>query len=196
MIASVIKLKVRVKILSAAAFLVFLSAPARAGIVPAHFRSFSFYRRLFYVRRPRFSRLSALGSGYPRCERTHLLMYHLLREGFEDTPGFFLGCHLYLKDKFQGIFLDPVHHLLEHCESLVLVFDERIDLAVRAEAYAFFQDVHRVEMILPLRIDHIQQYSLLDMPRRVGPEDKLPLFVKLIYYFKRFRPDIIAVTRK
>ena len=66
------------------------------------------------------------------------------------------------------------------CEQRVaflLVLDQRIALAVAAEADAFLQVVERVEVVLPLRIDDLQHDVALDAPQQVGPDHLLFLLV-------------------
>src|SRR5207244_5712895 len=53
----------------------------------------------------------------------------------------------------NDLFVDAFLHRLEETEAFLLVFDERIALAVPAQADAFLQMVEAVEVILPLLID-------------------------------------------
>ena len=57
-------------------------------------------------------------------------------------------------------------------EALLLVLDERIALAVAAQADAFLQVVEAVEVVLPLRVDDLQHDVALDAPqdRRIEAE--------------------------
>src|SRR5688572_14222502 len=56
----------------------------------------------------------------------------------------------------DDLFLDAAAHVLEEREAFFLVLDERIALAVAAQADAFLQVIERVEVILPLLIDDLQ----------------------------------------
>jgi hypothetical protein len=49
------------------------------------------------------------------------------------------------------VFLEALHHRFEHLERFFLVLDQRIVLAVAAQADALFQVVHAEQMIFPLR---------------------------------------------
>src|ERR1700685_3064149 len=56
----------------------------------------------------------------------------------------------------DGLVLDPIHHVLEHFEGFFLVLDQRVLLAVAAQADAFLQVVHRQQVVLPLVVDHVE----------------------------------------
>ena len=53
----------------------------------------------------------------------------------------------------RGVFLKLHHHALEDLEGLLLVGDEGILLGVAAEADAFFEVIHREEMVFPEAIE-------------------------------------------
>ena len=50
----------------------------------------------------------------------------------------------------------------------LLVFDERIALAVAAQADAFLQVVEAVEVVLPLRVDDLQHDVALDAAQELA----------------------------
>src|SRR5262249_40049920 len=52
----------------------------------------------------------------------------------------------------DDLFVDAILHRLEEVEALFLVFDQRIALAVPAQADAFLEVIEAVEVILPLRV--------------------------------------------
>src|SRR5581483_11118669 len=54
----------------------------------------------------------------------------------------------------DGLFLDAVHHGAEHVVALALVLDQRVALAVTAQADALAQVVHLVQVLAPLAVEH------------------------------------------
>src|SRR5277367_1461110 len=60
-----------------------------------------------------------------------------------------LAAHLNRKDLLDHVLTRHPHHRLEHLESFLLVFDQRILLSIAAQPNALFQMVHREQMILP-----------------------------------------------
>src|SRR5437660_5540334 len=63
---------------------------------------------------------------------------------------------------------DVNHQLLENLERLGLVLDERITLAMRAQADAVTQTVHLIEMLLPELIDGAENDITLNLFESVG----------------------------
>ena len=62
--------------------------------------------------------------------------------------------------------LDVDHQFLENLERFGLVFDQRIALAVRAQADAVAQAVHLVKMLLPQLVNRAQDRVALDRLER------------------------------
>ncbi len=88
----------------------------------------------------------------------------------------------------DDLFLDAALHVLEEREAFLLVLDERIALAVAAQADAFLQVVERVEVILPLRVDDLQHDVALDAAQELAADQRFLLLVALL----RQRPDRVA----
>src|SRR5262245_11282454 len=82
----------------------------------------------------------------------------------------------------------PILHRLEEVEALLLVLDERIALAVAAEADALLEVIQAVEVILPLLIDDLQHDVALDALQHV-PADQLLL---LLVGVDDLRPQLVA----
>ena len=62
-----------------------------------------------------------------------------------------------LEHELERLRVDPRVHLLEQAEALALIFELRIALSVRAHVDARAQAVHRVQVILPLRVEDLEQ---------------------------------------
>ena len=77
----------------------------------------------------------------------------------------------------DDFFLDAPPHVLEELEAFFLVFDQRIALAVAAQADAFLEVIERVEVVLPLRVDDLQHQIALDAAHQVGRDDLFLLLV-------------------
>ena len=89
----------------------------------------------------------------------------------------------------DDLLVDAILHRLEEREALLLVFDERIALAVAAQPDSFLQVVEAVEVILPLRVDDLQHDVALDaMQDRRGR----PTFSFSSYLPERQLPDRVA----
>ena len=61
-------------------------------------------------------------------------------------------------------------------EGFLLVLDQRIFLAVAAQADAFLQVVHRQQVVFPLVVDDVEHDHALGVAHDIGP-DQLFLFV-------------------
>src|SRR5262249_16860701 len=66
-----------------------------------------------------------------------------------------------LVDELERLAVDARVHLLEELEALALVLELRVALPVGAHADALAQAVHRVEMVLPLRVEDLEQDAAL-----------------------------------
>ena len=77
----------------------------------------------------------------------------------------------------QDLLVDPVHERLEHLEGLLLVLDERVALAVAAQADPLLEVIERVEVVLPLRVHDLQHDHALVEQHQLDADAALPLLV-------------------
>src|SRR5512143_214836 len=94
----------------------------------------------------------------------------------------------------HAVLLDPVEHGLEHLEALFLVLDERVLLAVAPQADALLEMVHLEQVVLPLRVDDLQQ----DHPLELAHErSELPLLglVRGVEPLDQGRPQLVVDDR-
>src|SRR5216683_522738 len=130
--------------------LVLLARPAPAGIVAAQLSG----------RRP------ALG-----CRRA-----------YGDRPSrlgwrwWSIALHVDAKDPRHDRALDSLSQLVEHLQGLVLVLDQRVALAVRAQPDAFAEVLHLRQVLHPLPVDGPQHHVLLDQRHELDA-DLLDLLV-------------------
>src|SRR5580692_1073282 len=66
------------------------------------------------------------------------------------------------------VLLKALQHGLEHFKRFFLVLDQRIMLAVTAQADALLEMVHAEEVIFPLRIEYAQHNHALMMAHGLG----------------------------
>ena len=153
------------------ALLVFLAAAARAGSLRPTFGSSRLTVlitssppvRAGAVRcrrhgalpcRRRRRRPAAANAGSARARRLFVVIGRLRRAVPRHGGS---GRRLFVQHRPQpaqvadDLFLDPRLHVLEQREAFLLVLDQRIALAVAAQADAFLQVIERVEVVLPLR---------------------------------------------
>ena len=71
------------------------------------------------------------------------------------------------EDVVANLGFDVDHQFLENLERFGLVFDQRIALAVGAQADAVAQAVHLIEMLLPELVDGAENRVALDFLERV-----------------------------
>jgi hypothetical protein len=64
----------------------------------------------------------------------------------------------------DGVLFDPVEHGLEHLETLFLVLDERVLLAVAAKPDTLLEVVHLEQVVLPLGVDDLEEDHPLEFP--------------------------------
>src|SRR5277367_3469074 len=69
--------------------------------------------------------------------------------------------HLNMKQIANGFVVDARHHVFKKDERFLLEFNDGIFLRVAAQAYALFQMIEREKMVLPLRIDNIENNAAL-----------------------------------
>src|SRR5262249_34868300 len=90
----------------------------------------------------------------------------------------------------QHLFVDAILHTLEQPEALFLVLDERIALAVAAQADALLEMVEAVKVILPLRIDDLQHDAARDrLDHRAGGDRELLWLRRFTDLFELLRRD-------
>lgn len=63
----------------------------------------------------------------------------------------------------DGFFLDAVFHAVEHVAAFLLVFDQWVALCHCAQADAFFQVVHFVEVFAPFGVDDWHEHHSFDV---------------------------------
>ena len=81
--------------------------------------------------------------------------------------GRFFGDDLQVEERTDGGRVDAVEHRLKHVEAFLLVFDQRILLAVTNQADALLQVIQRQQVVLPLRIDDVQHDDALVSAHRL-----------------------------
>src|SRR5690242_7704002 len=111
-------------------------------------------------RGPAGSRAADLQASRPRAAGSALLL--------DDRV--LLDLDLEVEQVPDGLFLDAVHHGAEHVVALALVLDQRVALAVTAQADALAQVVHLVQVLAPLAVEHGQHYAPLDLAHDLGAE--------------------------
>src|SRR6185369_12974748 len=74
-----------------------------------------------------------------------------------------LDLDLEVEQQPDGLFLDPLHHGAEHVVALALILDQRVALAVAAQADALAQVVHLVQVLAPLAVQDGQDHPPLDL---------------------------------
>src|SRR5207302_3989661 len=81
-----------------------------------------------------------------------------------------LNLDLEVEQQPDGFFLDPVHHGAEHVVALALILDQRVALAVAAQADALAQVVHLVQVLAPLAVQDGQDHPPLDLAHDLRTE--------------------------
>ena len=74
------------------------------------------------------------------------------------------------EEVLQGFALDRIHERDEEFVGFVFVFDERILLALGAEADSFAEGVHAVEVFLPLLVDGGEDHAAFLLVEDFGGE--------------------------
>src|SRR5882724_4076160 len=88
--------------------------------------------------------------------------------------------------------VDTIEHLLKHVEALLLVFNQRILLAVANQTDALFKMIERQEVVLPLSIDDVEHDDALIGAHRFRSD---LLFLFRIFNLELF-PDRISDFRR
>ncbi len=83
------------------------------------------------------------------------------------------GGHLQEEQVADGLVFDAIHHVLEQREGFLLVLDQRIFLAVSAQADAFLEVVHRQQVIFPLVVDDVEHDDALGVAHVLGADQRL-----------------------
>ena len=78
--------------------------------------------------------------------------------------------HLQVIDRVDDVSADVGLQLIEHPRGFDLVFDERVALAVGAQADAFPQIVDRRQMLDPQPVHHVEHPDALEQPHLVMAE--------------------------
>src|SRR5207244_7293524 len=172
--------------------LVFFSAPARTRLVAAHFGLIvpdGLDRRVVAADARRLLRLPPaerrVRRGRAECRRrlgASSAGQDERRSGTSDRPrhrrlGTFAEDRPQPPQVADDLFVHPLVHRLEQREAFFLVLDERIALAVPAQADAFLQVIEAVEVILPLRVDDLQHDVALDALQDLAADELLLLAV-------------------
>src|SRR3984957_4082457 len=88
------------------------------------------------------------------------------------------------------VFLKALQHRLEHLERFFLIFDQRIVLAITAEADALLQMVHAQQVIFPLLVDHAEHDHALVMAHGVRADE---FFFRVVAFFQLFENRVAQV---
>ena len=84
------------------------------------------------------------------------------------------------QDQARDLVLDRLVELAEELEALLLVLHLRVDLAVAAQADAGLERVDRLEVVLPARVDGVQEHVLLDAAHELVADLALARDVELL----------------
>jgi hypothetical protein len=151
-----------------ATLFVFLATAAWARIVAADFGAGAY-------------RLWSFGLGSPGLILQLLLLAALT---LLDLPSFVFGARGLNQEQIaNGFAIDPAHHLLEERECFFLEFDEGILLAVTTQSNSLFEVVEAEEVILPLRVDNIQNDAALEPAHHGRAEERFFFLIALTDFF-------------
>src|ERR1700735_4246479 len=147
----------------AVALLILLARAARAGIVPADFRSGaggfgSFDRSVTSLKLHLLFLAALLAFDFFRRELRETARQERLLRGRCDglrSRGSRLFCRTHQEEEPHGFSINAIHQLIEQNESFLLEFHQRGFLPVPAQADAFLQVVEREQMIFPLTVHHV-----------------------------------------
>src|SRR5919197_5712742 len=174
--------------------LVLLPAAARAWIVASDLRLFATYRLDDVVAadagRLRTARTRGRLRRYRRSRRAEhrrgrrfagRIVHDERRAARRGTPNlrrFLAQDRAQPPEVADDFFVDALLHRLEQREARFLVLDERVALAVAAQADAFLQVVEAVEVVLPLLIDDLQHDVALDALQHLAANELFLLVVR------------------
>ena len=91
-----------------------------------------------------------------------------------------LDLELEVEQVADRLFLDAVHHRVEHVVALPLVLDQRVALRHGAQADALAEVVHLVQVLAPLAVEDRQHDAPLDLAHHVRRELGLAAVVGLL----------------
>src|SRR5580692_10998261 len=191
------------------AFFVFLAGAAGAGVVATYFcagpdrfwrfslRGAGLILQLFLLTlllalhfagergealRRRFAGAGCgAGDGSTGARAYRLRRGRLVRRAGSAPRGLFVLLAPNVEEIADRFVVDARHHVFKQDKGLFLEFDERIFLAVAAEADAFFQVVEGEKVVLPLGIDDVENDAAFEPADKVGAE--------LLFFFLIARRD-------
>ena len=101
------------------------------------------------------------------------------------------------KQKPHRFLVNPIHQIVKECERLFLEFNQRILLSVASQPDSFFQVVQAEQVILPLRIDDIEQDAPLEPSHHVRAKKLFLFLVPRVYLLnQRIRERIVIQCRQ
>src|SRR5258708_7785404 len=68
-----------------------------------------------------------------------------------------------MEDVLNEVVLDGPHHRVEHLIALTLILDQRIALPHGPKSDSLLEVIHLIEMLSPLRIEHVQKDPSFDI---------------------------------
>src|SRR5208337_3733527 len=125
---------------SPATFLVFLAAPARAGIVPSY--------------------LPVLMHRLPRLIPCSAVIYKLLLPGRLFDLCLSLMLDLDPEKPHQYFVAYTGRHIGEQLKGLFLIFHKRVFLSIPPQPDTLFEVVDTKEVVFPLGVDHLEENHL------------------------------------
>ncbi len=157
--------------LRAVAFLVFLARAAGAGVVAADLRLVPLERldlRVLAARGRRAVGVVDVAGAARRHGRRGAP-----RTGLRHLAFRFAHHRLEAEEVLHELVLDALLHQREELEGLLLVLDERVALAVAAQADSLLQVIERQQVVLPLLVHDLQHHELLVEPHGLRAEQLL-----------------------
>jgi hypothetical protein len=86
-----------------------------------------------------------------------------------------------VEDVACELIADAPDDVLEELVALALELDERITLSHRAQADAFAQVIHLVEVVAPRRVEDVQHHETLRLAHHLRAEVRFLLRVRLVH---------------
>src|SRR5208337_3078396 len=158
------------------ALLIFLAAPAGAGIVASDLLATDDLLGLFRDPAAHHLHFGLLAPFAPLVLADHFLL-------------FFRSLHK--EEIAQGFVLDPIHQTFEHIKGLALIFHQWVALAVATQADAFLQVVHGQKVVFPLRVHYLQHDHALVEAHAIGAPDLLALRVLFAGQASQFLGELV-----
>ena len=91
------------------------------------------------------------------------------------------------------IFLEALQHGLEHLKRFLLVLDQRVVLAVAAQADALLEVIHAEEVVLPLLVDHAKHDHAFVMTHGLRADQLFFRVVTLLQLLKDGIAELLPV---